>query len=114
MNVTAAEEVQLMCSIMAFPPPHIDWYHNGSMVHPNERVIISEHDTESRTIESFINILHATNTDSGLYTCGGSNAAGSVLTTPAWLLIQGKVIFSRHLKATLAIATHSLIAAGYA
>lgn len=94
MNVTVADIVELMCSFLGFPHPTISWYHNGSMLHPNERIMISENDTEARTTESFMAILYTTSVDTGEYTCSGTNnpIAGATFTTPAWVLVQGRLV----------------------
>lgn len=94
-NVTVTGQLQLMCSFMGFPPPMITWYHNGSMLYPNERILILENDTESRTTQGLMSVIYTTYADSGEYMCSGTNnaSAGAVFTTPAWILVQGKVIF---------------------
>ena len=91
MNVTVTEQVQLKCSFMGFPLPMITWYHNGSTLHPNERIWISENNTDLRTTQGLMSVLYTTNADSGEYLCSGTNnaSAGDVFTAPAWILVQG-------------------------
>lgn len=84
MNVTTTEDLDLTCLISGFPIPLIEWYHNGSVISPDERITILHN--SSVTILTVINTSLA---DSGDYRCSGINDVGSVFSPPALVLIQG-------------------------
>ena len=92
INVTRTESLIITCIIRGFPAPSIEWYFNGSLTNLNEQISIAEEysDTSSTSV---ITVVNTTLTDSGEYSCTGTNNAGNVSSFPsALVLIQGEIV----------------------
>jgi len=85
-----------MCNASGYPVPSISWTHNETAVNESDRIrIIPE--TSTRAIVSVLNILSATASDSGDYTCIVSSLNfETVSSRPVTVLIQGRYTQMMH------------------
>ena len=71
----------------------VEWYHNNSLVTPNEENDITESHFPDQTYTtcSILVDFSADLSGSGQYTCKGSNIAGNVTSMPpSFVLVQGR------------------------
>ena len=93
VNATRTEQINLTCCIKGFPIPVIEWYHNNSLVTPNEENLTESLFIPDQTLTtcSILVDFSADLSDSGQYTCKGSNIAGNMTSMPpAFVLVQGR------------------------
>ena len=73
VTVTVNETIFIDCVVMGQPSPAIRWLFEGLVLISNNRVMISDNNT--------LVIVNSTVSDSGLYSCVGSNVAGTSTST---------------------------------
>ena len=89
-NVTATEQLELMCTADGFPRPAIVWMHNGTVVQTDSRVMITDNLTEL-VIASSLVVMNTVSNDSGDYVCvATSTVFDDVFSETALVLIQGE------------------------
>ena len=74
-----------------YPIPSIVWHHNNTLIAPNEDVLIDSSIVQHPrlTICSSVVVSSSDFTDSGPYTCKGVNSAGSIIHSPATVIVEG-------------------------
>ena len=88
MSVVIGESVAVFCESRGVHTPSVVWTVDGSPVHTNSTVTISESATGD-TVHSTLTIDTAAQLDDGVYSCAASNSAGSDETSFK-LTVQGE------------------------
>lgn len=73
--VVPGARVILRCGLMGCPVPNITWYHDGEVVVFNDRVRRMESKSHD-AVAGRLDISSVELSDSGTYSCSGSNSAG--------------------------------------
>ena len=87
-SVVIGESVAVFCESRGVHTPSVVWTVDGSPVHTNSTVTISESATGD-TVHSTLTIDTAAQSDDGVYSCVASNSAGSDETSFK-LTVQGE------------------------
>ena len=66
-----------ICQAVGPPVPNISWYFNDVMISNSSKYMIVSNSLNTTTTENTLTVHNITSADVGVYTCTGTNVAGS-------------------------------------